>query len=90
MGAHMSYQEQPLSQYPVGSIVNGHVWTGSAWVPVQVVPDSSPAYVKQTFSEQFQGLPAVVRVVIVAGLIGFGAWVFYFAILPFIETAMSL
>ena len=30
-------------QYAAGSIVNGHVWTGSEWVPVQVVPQSQPA-----------------------------------------------
>ena len=34
---------EPTSpQYAVGSIVNGHVWTGAEWVPTQVVTQAQP------------------------------------------------
>jgi len=72
----MSNQPQPPNQYPVGSIVNGHVWTGTDWVPVQVVPPppqpAAPVQFKQPLSAKFQEQPAAVKVgVIAASLVVF-------------------
>ena len=78
---------QPPESYPVGSIVNGHVWTGTEWVPVREMP--SQPYVTQTFSQQFQGLPAPARIVIAVVLLGLAAYIVTFAVLPFVETLMS-
>ena len=58
----------PPSQYPVGSIVNGHVWTGTEWVPANVVPLAPPAPKGPPLSERFQGLPVGVRIVILAAV----------------------
>lgn len=31
----------PTPNYPIGTVINGHVWTGSVWAPV-VVPAAGP------------------------------------------------
>ena len=60
--------QTPPPQYPVGSIVNGHVWTGTEWVPAQVVPPPAMARPrKPPLSEQFQQLPGSVRAIIIVG-----------------------
>lgn len=72
----MTNQPQPPGQYPVGAIVNGYVWTGTEWVPVQLVPSppqpAAPVQFKKPLSEKFQELPAVVKVsTFAAGLVLF-------------------
>ena len=61
----------PPPQYPVGSIVNGHVWTGAEWVPVQVMPTTPPPRpmpAKPPLSTRFQALDLWKRLLIMGGV----------------------
>ena len=69
----MTEQQQPYP-YPVGSIVNGHVWTGTAWVPTQAVPAKPP---RAPLSTQFQQLSAIERWAIIVGGLVVGALVVF-------------
>ena len=80
-------EQQPA--YQPGQIVNGHVWTGTEWLPVQI-PEPPPPYVTQTLSEQLNSLPKAARVAILLVLLSFGAAIFYFIIWPFIVTIMLM
>ena len=68
----MSEQTQPPA-YQLGQIVNGHVWTGTEWLPVKVAPPPAGSSVWRT-------LGAVVAFLVagVAGLQGL-AWIVSFA-----------
>ena len=70
--------------------MNGHVWTGTEWVPAQPMPAQQPAYVKEPMSVQFQRLPTAARIIIAGGLLLFGGWIFYAVVLPFVETLAGL
>lgn len=72
----MTDQEPPPRSYPVGAIVNGHVWTGTEWVPALNMPDP-PAETKNaravneatpTLSDRFQSLHVAARIAILAGV----------------------
>ena len=63
--------ETPPQQYPVGSIVNGHVWTGAEWVPVQVMPTPPPPRpvpAKPPLSERFDALELWQRLLILGAV----------------------
>lgn len=57
--------EQP--QYQPGQIVNGHVWTGTHWLPLQ--PDApKPAGSKPPLSQRFDELPRTRKLLLMAAI----------------------
>ena len=68
----MRDQPPPPRQYPVGAIVNGHVWTGTEWVPAVVVPTSVPEARPLSWHARFDALPLAGRIGIVAAIIAVG------------------
>lgn len=68
----MGEQPPPPREYPVGAIVNGHVWTGTEWVPALNVPAPPPNPVtprRPPLSERYHALPARQRFAIGIGAI---------------------
>jgi hypothetical protein len=65
-------QPTPPRQYPVGAIINGHVWTGTEWVPAVVVPTSLPEPRPPSWHARFDSLPLAGRIGIVAVIIAVG------------------
>lgn len=69
----MSDQPQPLP-YQAGQIVNGYVWTGTYWLPVQEEPPSSSS---SLFAWRILGAVVAFLVAALAGLQGL-SWIMAF------------